>query len=330
MLHAMPLAPRTASAVIALLLAAPACSAQAQSYPSRIIRLIVASSPGGGSDTVGRTLAQKLGSQLGQTIVVDNRPGAGGRIGAEVAARSPADGYTLLLGTSSLMAVAPALYANLPYQMPKDFSPISLLGTASYVLVVHPSVPAKSVKQLVALAKAQPGRLTYASSGAGTNNHLAGELFSTVAGIKMVHVPYRSSGLATLSVVSGEADLIFSNIVPAVAALRSKRIRPLGIASRKRSPLLPDVGTIEENGLPGVVVEQYYALLAPAGTPPEIVRRLNAETAKSMQAEDIARRLRADGSEAQVSSPEELTQRIVTDIRKWEKVARQAGIKLTN
>jgi tripartite-type tricarboxylate transporter receptor subunit TctC len=324
-------ASRPGSAILAaLLLAALAGGAHAQNYPAKVIRLIVASSPGGGSDTVGRSLAQKLGSQLGQTIVVDNRAGAGGRIGAEVAARSPADGYTLLLGTSSLMVVAPALYAKLPYQMPKDFAPISLLGTASYVLVVHPSVPAKSVKQLVALAKAQPGRLTYASSGAGTNNHLAGELFRTVAGIDMVHVPYRSSGLATLSVVSGEADLIFSNIVPAVAAIRNKQLRPLGIASHKRSPLLPDVGTIEENGLPGVVVEQYYALLAPAGTPPEIVQRLNTETAKAMQSEDLARRLRADGSEVQVSSPEELTQRIVTDIRKWEKVARQAGVKLTN
>jgi tripartite-type tricarboxylate transporter receptor subunit TctC len=321
---------RMISTSLALLFAALSTAAGAQAYPTRVIRMIVASSPGGGSDTVGRTLAQKLGSQLGGTIVVDNRAGAGGRIGAEVAAHSPADGYTLLLGTSSLMTVAPALYANLAYQMPKDFSPISLLGTASYVLVVHPSVPATSVKQLVALAKARPGGLTYASSGAGTNNHLAGELFATEAGIKMIHVPYRSSGLATLAVVSGESDLMFSNIVPAVAALRSKRLRPLGIASHKRSPLLPDVATIAESGLPGVVVEQFYALLAPAGTPPDIVRRLNAETAKAMQSEDIRKRLRADGSEVQVSTPEELTQRIVADIRKWEKVARQAGVKLTN
>ena len=317
-------------AACTVFVACTAGGAQAQPYPVKVVRMIVASAPGGGSDTVGRSLAQKLGQALGQQVIVDNRAGAGGRIGTEIAARSPADGYTLLIGTSSAMVVAPALYAKLPYDMHKDFSPVAQLATAAYVLVVHPSVPAHSVKQLIALAKAQPGRLTYASSGSGTNNHLAGELFGTLAGIKMVHVPYRSSGLATLAVVSGESDLIFSNILPAAPAMRSGRLRPLGVASQRRSPLIPDVPTIEENGFPGVVVEQFYGLLAPAGTPQEIVRRLNEETVKAMQSDDIRRRLRAEGSEVHVSSPEELGKLIVSEIRKWEKVARQAGISLAH
>jgi len=317
-------------AACTVFVACTAGGAQAQSYPVKVVRMIVASAPGGGSDTVGRSLAQKLGQALGQQVIVDNRAGAGGRIGTEIAARSPADGYTLLIGTSSAMVVAPALYAKLPYDMRKDFSPVAQLATAAYVLVVHPSVPAHSVKQLIALAKAQPGRLTYASSGSGTNNHLAGELFKTLAGIKMVHVPYRSSGLATLAVVSGESDLIFSNILPAAPAMRSGRLRPLGVASQRRSPLIPDVPTIEENGFPGVVVEQFYGLLAPAGTPQEIVRRLNEETVKAMQSDDIRRRLRAEGSEVHASSPEELGKLIVSEIRKWEQVARQAGISLAH
>ena len=231
------------------------------------------------------------------------------------------------MATSSVMVTAPALYAKLPFEMPKDFSPISLVAYTTYVLVAHPAVPARSVKDLIALAKSRPGRLTYASSGTGGPAHLSGELFCSMAGVKMIHVPYKGSSSGTLSVMAGETDLMFSNILPALPAIRSGRLRPLGITSLKRSALLPDVATIAESGLPGFEVEQLYGMLAPAGTPRGIVKRLNEETAKAMQAPDTQNRLLADGSEVSVSTPEELEKTIITEIGKWAKVIRQAGIK---
>ena len=327
--------PLLTPAIVAVFLACAAgamaqapAAGTAQAYPSKIVRLVVASAPGGGSDLVGRTIAQKLGPALGQQIVVDNRAGAGGRIGAELVAKAPADGHTLLIGTSSLMVVAPALYAKLPYDTVKDFSPVSLLGSAAYVLVVHPSVPAKSVKELVAIAKARPGRLSYASAGNGASSHLAGELFRLTAGLNMVHVPYRASPLATLAVMSGESDLMFSNIMPAVPAIRGGRLRPLGISSLKRSDVLPEVPTVSETGLAGFEVEQLYGMLAPAGTPREIVRRLNEETIKAMQSPDTREKLRAEGSEVAVSTPEEFEKWIASEIRKWAKVIREAKMQV--
>ncbi len=312
--------------VIAALLSCLAAGALAQAYPSKVVRLIVASAPGGGSDLVGRTLAQKLAPALGQQVVVENRAGAGGRIGAEIVAKAAPDGYTFLVGTSSLMVIAPAMYAKLPYDTQRDFAPVSLLGSAAYVLVVHPSVPANSAKELIALAHARPDKLTYASAGSGASSHLAGELFKMMAGVKIVHVPYRASPLATLSVVAGESDLMFSNILPAVPAIRGGRLRPLGITSAKRSSVLADVPTIEESGLPGYEVVQLYGLLAPAGTPRDIVRRLNEETVKAVQSAEMRDRLRAEGSEVAVSTPEQLEKIIASELRKWTKVIKQAGI----
>lgn len=301
--------------------------ALAQTYPGKPVRLIVPFAPGGGSDLVGRVLAQKLGPQLGQQVVADNRAGAGGRIGTDLVAKAAPDGYTLLLGTSSVMVSAPALYAKLPFDMPRDFSTISLVAFTTYALVAHPSVPAKSVRELIVLAKSRPGRLTYASSGAGGHSHLAGELLSSLAGIKMIHVPYKGSSPGTVSVMAGETDLMFSNVLPALPAVRSGRLRALGITSLKRSELLPEVATVAESGLPGFEVLQLYGLLAPAGTPREIVKRLNEETARAMQAADIKSRLLADGSEVSVSTPEEFEKTIVAEIGKWTKVIKQAGIK---
>ena len=314
---------------------AAACAAQliatggacAQSYPAKPVRLVVPFAPGGGSDLVGRLLAQRLGAQLGQQMIVDNRAGAGGRIGTEMVARAAPDGYTLLMATSSVMVTAPALYAKLPFAMPGDFSPISLVAYTTYVLVAHPAVPARNVKELIALARSRPGRLTYASSGTGGPAHLAGELFCALAGVKMIHVPYKGSSPGTLSVVAGETDVMFSNALPALPSIKSGRLRAIAITSRKRSVLLPDVPTVAESGLPGFDVEQLYGLLAPAGTPRDIVGRLNEETARAMQAADVKSTLLTDGSEVRVSTPEELEKAIVSEIAKWTKVIRRAGIK---
>jgi len=304
-----------------------AAGAQAQSYPAKPIRLILPFPPGGGTDVVGRLLAQKLGQALGQQVIVDNRAGAGGRIGTDLVAKSLPDGYTLLLATSSVMGTGPALYQKLPFDMPKDFAPISLVAYTAYVLVVHPSVPAKSVKDLVMLAKSKPGRLTYASSGAGGAAHLSGELFSAMAGVKMIHVAYKGSSPGMFSVMSGETDLMFSNALPALPQVKNGRLRALGATTPQRSALLPDVPTIAESGLRGFEVQQNYGVLAPAGTPREIVLRLNQEVGKAMRTEDAKSRLLADGSEAKVSTPEELERMITVEIAKWSKVIKQAGIK---
>lgn len=298
-----------------------------QAYPAKVIRLVLPFPPGGGTDAVGRLVAQKLGQALGQQVIADNRAGAGGRIGAELVARSAPDGYTLLLAGSSLMATAPALYAKLPFDMPKDFAPISLVAYTAYVLVAHPSVPARMVKELIALAKSRPGRLTFASSGTGGAAHLSGELFSAMAGVKMIHVPYKGSSPGTLSVIAGETDLMFSNTVAALPSVKSGRLRPLGVTGLRRSTIMPDVPTVAESGLPGFEVQQNYGLLAPAGTPREIVIRLNQEAGKVMRTEDARSRLLVDGSEARVSTPEELEKMITAEIAKWSKVIRQAGIK---
>ncbi|MES2561702.1 MAG: tripartite tricarboxylate transporter substrate binding protein [Pseudomonadota bacterium] len=294
----------------------------AQTYPTKSIRMIVPFTPGGGSDIVGRVLAQKLSVALGQQVVVENRPGAGGRIGTEAVARAAPDGHTLLFATSSVMVTAPALYAKLGFQMPGDFAPISLVASTAYVLVVHPSVPVRSVRDFIALARRTPGKLTYASSGAGGPAHLAGELFTALAGLKMIHVPYKGSAPGVTSVMAGETDAMFSNLLPALPAIKAGRLRPLGVTSAKPSTLVPEAPT-----LPGFEVEQLYGLLAPANTPRDIVRRLNAETAKAVQNAEVKAKLHNDGSEALLSTPEEFERRIVTEIARWTKVIKAAGIK---
>jgi len=298
----------------------------AADYPARPVRLVVPFAPGGGADLVGRVLAQKLSASLRQQFVVDNRAGAGGRIGTEAVAKSPADGYTLLFATSSVMVIAPALYAKLPFDMPREFTPISLVASTAYVLITHPSVPARSVKELIALAKSRPDRLTYASSGVGAFSHLSGELFTTRAGIRMIHVPYKGSSPGTLSVVAGETDTMFSNLLPALPPVRSGRLRALAVTSRSPSTILPGVPAMS-SVIPGFVAEQLYGLLGPAGLPRDIVRTLNAETAKGMQAADTREKLLADGSEVALSTPEELEKRIVTEIAQWAKVIKAAGVK---
>ncbi len=325
----MKMNPTVCSAIGAFLIGL-SVSAQANAqapYPSKIIRLVLPFPPGGGTDVVGRLLAQKLGQSLGQQVIVDNRPGAGGRIGTDLVAKAPPDGYTLMLGTSSVMGTGPALYKKLPFDMPKDFAPVSLVAYTAYVLAIHPSVPATTVKSLIALAKARPGRLNFASSGAGGAAHLSGELFASMAGIKMTHVAYKGSAPGTLSVMSGETDMMFSNTLPVLPHVKSGRLHALAVTTPQRFVLLPNVPTVSESGLPGFEVQQLYGVLAPAGTSRDIVTRLNQEIAKVMQSEDSRSRLLSEGSEVKLSSPAEFEKAIVSEIAKWAKVIKEAGIK---
>jgi len=313
------------SAALVLAASAPAALAQA-GYPNKPIRLIVAFPAGGSTDIIGRLVGQRLSQSLGQQVIIDNRGGAGGTIGTEIAAKSNPDGYTLTMGTTSTHVIAPAAYTNLKYDPIKDFMPITLVATTPYLLVLNPSVKANSLKDFIALAKRTPGKLTYASSGTGGPAHLSGELFTTLAGVKMIHVPYKGSSPGTTSVIAGETDAMFSNLVPALPAIRGGRLRALGVTSARGSSILPDVPPIAAS-LPGFDVEQLYGLLAPAGTPRDIVRRLNSETAKAVQGADVKSKLLADGSEVFVSTPEEFEKRIVAEIAKWSKVIKAAGIR---
>jgi tripartite-type tricarboxylate transporter receptor subunit TctC len=320
----------TAGAILfigAVTAALPPEAAWSQAYPAKPVRIVVPFAPGGGADLVGRIVAQTLRVGLKLLVMVDNRAGAAGRVGCEHVARSAPDGYTLLLATTSVMITAPALYGKLPYDVARDFAPITKAAMASYVLVVHPSVPVKAVKELIALARRKPGVLNYSSSGPGGPAHLSAELFQSMAGVKMVHVPYKGSAPGTLAAMAGETDLMFSNILPAVPAIQSGRLRPVAITSAKRSGILPDVPTVMESGLPAFRVETLYAVLAPAGTPREIVGRLNTLLVASLQSADTRKRLQADGSEVVTSSPEELAKEIQEETAQWTRVIRDAGIK---
>jgi tripartite-type tricarboxylate transporter receptor subunit TctC len=300
--------------------------AQAQPYPSKPIRLIVPNAPGGGSDLVARVVAERLSRSLGRQAIVENREGAAGQVGAELVAKSAPDGYTLLVGTSLTLITAPALNPKITYKSPEDFAPISLLGTTTYVLVIHPSVPAKSVKDLVSLAKARPGAFNYASAGVGSPGHLSGELFQSLTGTKMLQVPYKGSAPAILSVSTGETDLTFGNLLPVRPFVAAQRLRPLAVASLTRSSLLPDLPTLDESGLKGFDVRQFYALLAPARTSREIVNRLGSELERVMQSPETRQALAKDGTEVVTSSPEELEKLIVREISKWSRVIRSAQI----
>lgn len=316
-----------ALALCGLLMIGLPATAHAQAYPNKPVRIVVPFPPGGGGDTIMRLFAEKLTASLGQPVIIDNRSGAAGRVGTEHVARAAPDGYTLLQGSPATIITAPALFPKLPYKSPGDFASVTLLAYDSQVLVVHPSVPARSIKELIALAKARPGQLNFASSGPGDLNHLSGELLQSQAGVKMFHVPYKGAAPGTLSVMMGETDLMFINIIPALPQIKANKFRPLGVSSLKRSSSLPEVPTIAESGLPGFSAVPFYAVLAPAGTPREIVRRLNQEFVKALQSPDIKSRLASYGLETVGSTPEDLEMVINTEISKWSKVIKEANIK---
>lgn len=295
----------------------------AQTYPSKPIRLIVPYPPGGGVDGTGRVIGHALSEQLGQQVIIDNRGGATGRIGTEMVAKSQPDGYTLLLGSGAPNAVVPAASSKVPYDAIKDFAPISLVGTTDYTLLVHPSLPVRSVKDLIALAKANPGKLTFGSSGILSNTHLAGELFSQLAGVNLVHVAYKGTGPAMLSLLTGETAISFGSGPSAAPYVKSNRLRALGTTGLKRRfPDLPTIGEI----LPGYSVSQWYGVLAPAGTPREIIDRLHKEIVRAIANPKVAQQFANLDTDPVTDTPQEFSALIKSEIDKWRKVTREAKI----
>jgi tripartite-type tricarboxylate transporter receptor subunit TctC len=298
---------------------------QAQSYPTRPIRMIVPFPPGGSIDVLARPLAQKLSELMGQQVVVDYRSGASGNIGTEITVRSPADGYTIMITTIPLV-VNPSLYAKLPFDVMKDLAPVSLLAASSFVLVVHPSVPVKSVKELIALAKAQPGKLNYASAGNGTNLHVAAELFKTLTMTNIVHVPYKGGGPALAAMLGGETDLSFLGVVPATPYIKAGKMRALATTGTKRTPVLPDLPTIAETGVKGYEFASWYGVLAPAGTPASVINALNAQITKALRSSDLGQRFAREGAEIIASSPAQFGAHLKSELVRWAKVAKEAGL----
>jgi tripartite-type tricarboxylate transporter receptor subunit TctC len=315
-------------------LSAPALSqSQSQSseqtgYPNRSLRLIVPFAPGGPTDLLARLTAQKLTEQLGQPVLVDNRAGGGGTIGAEVAARAPADGYTLFYGSSATLAIAPALYARLGYDAQKSFAPVSLVARSPMVLTATPALPANTLRELITLAKAQPGRLHYGSAGSGSPLHLAGEMLKASAGIDLVHVPYKGAAPARADLMSGSIELMFESPASVAGAVRSGKVKALAITASRRDPALPEVPTAIEGGLAGFEVWSWNGLVAPAGTPPAILARLAADTRKAVQATEVRAALARDGTEAVGSTPEEFAAFINTELARWGRVVRLSGARV--
>jgi len=302
-------------------------AAQPANYPSKPIRVVAPFTPGGGSDLVARIVAQRLTDAFRQPCIVENRAGAGGRVGTEYVARATPDGYTLLLTGSGSVIFASALYDKLPYDAQRDLAPVTTVASSSLVLVVHPAVPVQSVRQLVALARAQPGRLNYASSGAGAPAHLAAELFQASTKVKLTHVPYKGTAPSIASVMAGETDLTFGNMLTIVPPVQSGKLRALGVSALKRSELFPDLPTIAESGVTGFETVTYYGVFAPAGTPLEIVKQLNAALVRGLQTDDTRKRFAADGSEVVTSTPDEFARVIRADIQKWTRIVKAAGIR---
>ena len=297
----------------------------AQPYPNHVVRIILPYPPGGSMDALGRMVFDRVSQALGQQFVIDYRPGASGNIGSEIAARSAPDGHTLLLNTLPFV-VNPSLYKKMPFDTIKDFAPISLLATSPFVLVVHPSVPAKTVAEFIALAKKQSGKLNYSSAGVGTNLHVAAELFKNLTKTEILHVPYKGGGAALIATVGGEADLSFIGIQPAFPHIQSNKLRALGITTVKRAPSLPDLPSISET-VPGYEFSSWWGLLAPAATPPAIVQLLSEQIAKAARAPEIAKRFEQDGVDAVAGTPAQFAASIKSDIARWAKVIKDNRIE---
>ncbi len=311
--------------------AAQAAGARAQTapFPARPIKILVGFSAGGGNDVVARIIAQKLSESLGQPVIVDNRPGASGLIAADVLAKSPPDGLTLMVASQTTYAVAPALYKSVAFDAPKDVAGVALLGASPMVLVVHPSVAAKSAAELIALAKSRPGVLNFGSGGVGTSPHMAGALFMSMADVKMVHVPYRGEAPAIVDLLSGQLPVLFANLSASIGHVKSGALRALAVASLQRAAAAPELPTLAESGLPGFEVETWFGLTAPAGTPRELISRLNAEVLKALASPDVRQKFAELGMSVGGGTPERLDAYIRSEAVKWTKVIQDAGIRVT-
>ncbi len=303
-------------------------AALAQPYPNKPIRFIVPNGLGGTTDLVARSIAQKLSESFGQQVVVDNRPGSGGILGTELVARAPADGYTVLMGTIGNFAISPNLYRKLAYDPVRDFTPVTQIAASAYLLALHPSVNARSVKDFVALARAKPGVLNYASAGSGTGSHLTMELFRSITGIQIVHVPYKGGTAGLTEVLGGQVQAMFNGIPSTLPHVRTGRVRGLAVTTPRRSPAAPDLPTVAEAGFPGAESTSWTALMVPAGTPREVVTRLHAEVVKALVVPEVKERLQADGAEPVGSAGAELAAYIKAELVKWGNVVRQSGARV--
>ncbi len=315
------------AAVLAAVLPAAAGAAPAPEYPSKPLRFIVAQPPGGQVDLTSRAVAQKLAARWGQQVVIDKRGGAGGLIGFEIAARAAPDGYTLAMGSISTLAVIPAVHSRLPYHPLKDFAPVTLVTTSPYIVVVHPSLPAKSMRELAALAKAQPGRIAFASAGNATGIQLAAELFKVAAGIDMTHVPYKGGAPATTALLAGEVPLMFNNVITALPHMKTGKLRALAVTTAKRSAAAPELPTIAESGYPGYEAGTWQGVVTIAGTPKAIVAKLNREIVAILKLPDVSEFLITQGNEIVAGTPQEFAAYISAELAKWGKLIKAMGMR---
>ena len=306
-------------------LAVFAAPVHAQTWPAKTVRIIVPFAPGGSTDIVARAIAVKAAESTGQSFVVDNRAGAGGNLGAEVASKAAPDGYTLFMGHVGTLAINPYLYKKIPYDPVKDFAPITLAIAAPLILVAHPSLPARNVKELIALARSRPDQLSFSSAGNGSASHLAGELFRSVGGVKMLHVPYKGTGPATTAILTGEVSVMFSGQGTSWPLIKAGRLKPIALTGSKRAAHAQNVPTVSE-ALPGYEVINWHGVLAPAGTPAEVIKRAHAEVVKALGAPDVRSKLSSDGFEVVGNSPEAFSKFIRVEMAKWEKIVKGAGI----
>lgn len=313
---------------VALCCAATSGTVQAQAYPTKPIRWIIPFPPGGGTDVISRTLAQKLTESWGQQVIADNRPGSGGTIGLAAAAKLPADGYNIVLGQLANVAIAPALYPTLPYDPVKDFTPVTLVLTSPLLLVAHPSFPAKNLKEMIAVARAKPDAVTFGSPGNGTTGHLGTEMLKTMARVKMTHVPYKGAGPVVIDLIAGHIQLAALGFPGSLPYVQAGRMRAIAVTGAKRSPQLPDVPTVSESGVPGYSFTSWYGVFAPAGTPRPIIARLNTETAAALKNPDVASKLTALGAEVATTTPDEFGRIVRDEIKRWAKVVQASGVTL--
>jgi tripartite-type tricarboxylate transporter receptor subunit TctC len=317
----------TAFAGLALLAALAAAPSQAQNYPAKPIRIVIAQAPGSATDVISRIVANRLSEALGQPMVIEAKPGAGGMLGTEAAAHSSPDGYTLFMANNSTHGSNPAVYAKLSYDPVKDFAPVAFVASVPYVLVVNPALPVNSVKELIDYVKARPGKVNFASAGNGSTHQFCAELLKTTAGIDMVHVPYKGSPPGVLAVTAGEVSVMFANLTDIGGQLKGGKLKPLAVTTATRSSHVPDLPTMEEAGVPGFEIKSWFALLAPAGTPAPIVSRLNTEANKVLARDDVKNALGAQGLDTQQMSPDQLSAHIKSEIAKFSKIAKAANIK---